>query len=108
VIRIAYANEDSVFGSEFEAHFETARGAKLFMDKLEEEGIEYKLADNKTVASGIVVVRDLDTGQEWEEIVEVFEEDIEEDGLTVEDVARQVAMAQAEPADVETLEVDLS
>jgi hypothetical protein len=63
------------------------------------------------VASGTVRVRNLDTGCEWDEIVEVFERDMTDtDGsnLTVEDVARRVASNQASPATVETLETDLS
>jgi hypothetical protein len=63
------------------------------------------------VASGTVRVRCLDTGREWDEIVEVFEQDMEDtDGseLTPEDVARRVAINQASPSTVETLEADLS
>jgi len=63
------------------------------------------------VASGTVRVRNLDSGREWDEIVEVFERDMTDtDGsnLTVEDVARRVARLQASPATVETLETDLS
>jgi hypothetical protein len=62
------------------------------------------------VASGTVRVRDLDTGAEWDEIVEVFEEDLDDtDGheLPPEDVARRVAVNQALPATVETLGVDI-
>lgn len=65
------------------------------------------------VASGTVRVRDLDTGAEWDEIVEVFEQDMEwheERGFetTVEDVARNQANRQSDPAVTETLEADLS
>jgi hypothetical protein len=63
------------------------------------------------VASGTVTVRCLDTGREWDEIVEVFERDLQDtdgSGLTVEDAARRVAKNQASPAIVETLEADLS
>lgn len=60
------------------------------------------------VAEGTVRVRDLDTGIEWDERVTVYEGDLEPRDETVEDVARMVARAQAEPATVETLEVDLS
>jgi hypothetical protein len=82
------------------------------------------------VASGTVRVRSLATGIEWDEIVEVFEQDLEDtDGseLTVEDsetscgevsvngssrsaireVARRVAQHQA-CEQVETLACDLS
>jgi hypothetical protein len=81
------------------------------------------------VASGTVRVRSLTTGEEWDEIVEVFEADLEDsaassrrdgagqsgdspdatDGseLTPEDVARRVARHQA-GEQVETLECDLS
>jgi hypothetical protein len=65
------------------------------------------------VASGTVTVRCLDTGAEWDEMVEVFERDLdwaEERGLEtcVEDEAREAAVRQAEPAPVETLDVDIS
>lgn len=64
--------------------------------------------EQRTVAaSGTVTVRDIITGDEWKEIVEVFERDIEED-FGVEDVAATVAIAQAEPNVVEVLEYDLS
>lgn len=68
---------------------------------------------SEVVASGTVRVRDLDTGAEWDEIVEVFEKDMDwydERDLetTVEDVARNQANRQADPAYTETLEVDLS
>lgn len=62
------------------------------------------------VCSGTVRVRSLLTGNEWDEMVEVFEEDLEDtngDELTPEDVARRVASAQA-GHQVETLECDLS
>lgn len=65
---------------------------------------------SKVVASGTVRVRELQgAGREWDEIVEVFEEDLEDtngEELTVEDVARRVAQNQAD-GPVETLEVDL-
>jgi hypothetical protein len=60
------------------------------------------------IASGTVVVRTMH--REFEEIVEVFEEDMQDtDGstLTVEDAARRQAMRQA-PEAVETLAVDVS
>lgn len=65
------------------------------------------------VASGTVRVRDLHSGAEWDEIVEVFESDMEwyeERGFerTVEDVARNQANRQSDPARTETLEVDLA
>lgn len=63
------------------------------------------------VASGTVHVRNVDSGREWDEIVEVFERDMTDtDGsnLTVEDVARRVATNQASPATVETLAADIS
>lgn len=62
------------------------------------------------VASGTVRVRDLATGAEWDEIVEVFERDLTDTNgheLPPEDVARRVATNQASPADVETIEVDI-
>lgn len=60
------------------------------------------------VAQGTVTVRSLVTGEEWDEAVEVFEEDVTwGDGMTVEDAARLVARNQAiDP--VETLECDIS
>ena len=81
------------------------------------------------VASGTVVVRSLATGKEWEEMVEVFEGDMEDtDGSELapgdsapsdgegavndssrsasREVARRVARNQA-PVPVETLEVDI-
>lgn len=63
---------------------------------------------SEVVATGTVRVRDLDTGIEWDEKVTVYAGDIEPRDETVEDVARMVARAQAEPADVATLETDLS
>lgn len=68
---------------------------------------------SNVVASGTVTVRDLETGAEWDEIVEVFEKDMDwydERDLetTVEDVARNQANRQADPARTETLEADLS
>jgi hypothetical protein len=63
------------------------------------------------VASGTVRVKDLQSGAEWDEIVEVFERDLEDTNgneLPPEDVARRVAVNQASPATVETLAVDLS
>jgi len=62
------------------------------------------------VASGTVRVRDLRSGAEWDEIVEVFERDLTDTNgheLPPEDVARRVAVNQASPADVETIEVDI-
>jgi hypothetical protein len=62
------------------------------------------------VASGTVCVRSLRTGDEWDEMVEVFERDLTDtngDALTPEDVARRVARLQA-GVEVETLEVDIS
>lgn len=82
------------------------------------------------VASGTVRVRDLDTGAEWDEIVEVFEEDLtdtnghelppedfadtlrisalsESSRSAIREVARRVAVNQASPATVETLGVDI-
>jgi hypothetical protein len=67
--------------------------------------------NRSVIASGTVRVRDLRSGAEWDEIVEVFDRDMEDtDGtmLCVEDVARRVAVNQASPADVETLGVDVS
>jgi hypothetical protein len=65
------------------------------------------------VASGTVRVRSLRTGDEWDETVDVAEEDMDwyienvHVGITVEDAAREQAERQAcEP--VETLEVDIS
>lgn len=62
------------------------------------------------VASGTVTVRNLDTGEEWDEIVEVTGRDMDDahDETTVEDVARRIADMQADPAYTETLEADLS
>jgi hypothetical protein len=62
------------------------------------------------VASGTITVRDLDSGREWDEIVEVFERDMDDaaDEVCVEDVARRVAQNQALPRRVETLGADLS
>lgn len=59
------------------------------------------------VADGTVVVRDLASGEEWNECVEVWEKHLIA-GKTVDDAARQIAQRQAEPSVVETLEVDLS
>lgn len=62
------------------------------------------------IASGTVTVRSLSTGREWEEMVEVFEDDLDDtDGttLTVEDAARRVARYQA-GGHVETLEAEVS
>ena len=62
------------------------------------------------VASGTVRVQSLRTGDEWDEMVEVFEGDLADtngDALTPEDVARRVATNQA-PEPVETLECDIS
>ena len=62
------------------------------------------------IANGTVTVRSLTTGDEWDEIVEVFERDLADtngETLTVEDVGRRVAQNQA-PEPVETLEADLS
>lgn len=62
------------------------------------------------VASGTVCVRDLHSGAEWDEIVEVFERDLMDTNgheLPPEDVARRVAVNQASPATVETLKVDI-
>lgn len=59
------------------------------------------------VASGTVRVRALDTGEEWDEAVEVFDSDVEFDGMTVEDAGRLIAVEQA-GVPVETLEADLS
>jgi hypothetical protein len=65
---------------------------------------------NDVVVSGTVRVRDKH-GREWDEIVEVFEADLDDtDGttLTPEDAARRQARRQAGPSAVETFEVDLS
>jgi IMP cyclohydrolase len=62
------------------------------------------------VASGTVRVRCLETGDEWDELVEVFEQDLEDtDGttMTVEDAARRQACRQA-GFTVESLEADVS
>ena len=62
------------------------------------------------IANGTVTVRSLTTGDEWDEIVEVFKRDLADtngETLTVEDVGRRVARNQA-PEPVETLEADLS
>lgn len=64
----------------------------------------------EVVASGVVRVRSLDTGEEWDEIAEVSERELTDtDGseLTVEDVARRQASRQADPHVVETLEADI-
>jgi hypothetical protein len=61
------------------------------------------------VASGTVRVRDM-SGHEWDEIVEVFEEDLDDtngETLAPEDVACRVAQNQCVEW-VETLECDLS
>lgn len=62
------------------------------------------------IASGTVTVRELHGSREWDEIVEVFERDMNEaaDEVPVEDIARRVAQNQALPRRVKTLEVDLS
>jgi len=63
------------------------------------------------IADGTVRVRSLDNGQEWDELVTVYERDLQDtDGstLTVEDAARRVAKNQCSFHLVETLECDLS
>lgn len=64
--------------------------------------------DEDLVASGTVTVNPLRHGrEEYDIIVEVFEEDITVEGIGVEDVAAEVAQAKAgEP--VECVEFDLA
>ena len=65
------------------------------------------------VASGTVTLQEMGPGRprEWEEIVEVFEADLEDtDGseLTPEDVARRVAINQSDGmGDVQVVGVDI-
>lgn len=63
------------------------------------------------VADGHVRVRSLETGDEWDEKVVVFENDLHDtDGstLTVEDAARRQARRQAGFGTFETLACDIA
>lgn len=64
------------------------------------------MAQRTLVASGTVTVRHVGTGREWDEAIEVFEEDMV-DAMGVEDAAAYITQEQT-PEDIEVLDFDLS